>query len=110
MTVAPLDAVDEFAVSERVHRWYDPTSCCTLVIAHPSAEPDLWSDFLEGAERSYRKHGVECALDVGAIASGDDTALFFAALDDAGRILGGLRAKGPYGSAEQSHALIEWAG
>ena len=110
MTAAPLDLADDVAVSQRVHRWYDPGSGCTLVVAPPWAEPGLWSDFVDGADRSYRTHGVECALDVGALASGQDTALFFAAVDDTGRMLGGLRAKGPYTSARESHALVEWAG
>ena len=51
--------------------------------------------FSLGAERSYRKHGVECALDIDALRSGADTIMFFAMIDDAGRMVGGLRAKGP---------------
>ena len=65
---------------------------------------------MAGAFRSYRKHGVECALDIDPMRSGSDTAMFFAVLDEAGRILAGLRAKGPLRSAEDSHALVEWAG
>jgi len=50
--------------------WRDPDIGCTVVISHPSADPGLWSEFLAGAYRSYRKHGVECVLDVDALRSG----------------------------------------
>jgi hypothetical protein len=36
--------------------------------------------------------------------------MFFAMIDDAGRMVGGLRAKGPLRSADDSHAVVEWAG
>jgi hypothetical protein len=81
-----------------------------MLAATPSALPDLWQEFLDGAQRSYRKHGVECALDVDAIADGRDTAAFFVAVDPHGRVVGGVRVKGPYGSADESHAVVEWAG
>jgi hypothetical protein len=42
--------------------------------------------------------------------TGSDTVMFFAVLDDAGRMLAGLRAKGPLRSADDSHAVVEWAG
>jgi hypothetical protein len=67
-------------------------------------------DYLAGAQRSYRKHGVERALNMAQIQDGNDTALFFAAVDDSGKVIGGTRAKGPYRRAEDSHAAVEWAG
>jgi hypothetical protein len=70
----------------------------------------LWDEFSRGAQRSYRKHGVEAALDVDALRDGADTPMFFAVIDDAGRMVGGLRAKGPLRSADDSHAIVEWAG
>jgi hypothetical protein len=90
--------------------WWDADSECTLVLAEPSAEPELWSDYLEGARRSYHKHGVDCALDIDAVRDGNDTILFFTALNNEGRILAGVRAKGPLLSADDSHAVVEWAG
>ena len=90
--------------------WRDPDIGCTLVVSQPSADPDLWSDYSAGAQRSYRKHGVECALDVEALRSGADTAMFFAVVDDDGRVVAGVRAKGPLRSADDSHAVVEWAG
>jgi hypothetical protein len=90
--------------------WRDPHINCTLAVAQPSTDPALWSEFVAGAHRSYRKRGVECALDIDEMRTGADTAMFFAVLDDAGRMLAGLRAKGPLQSAEDSHAVVEWAG
>jgi len=90
--------------------WRDPDIGCTLVLSHPLADPGLWSEFLAGAHRCYRKHGVECVLDVDALRGGADTVMFSAVVDDAGEVIGGLRAKGPLRSADDSHAVLEWAG
>lgn len=90
--------------------WWDPDTECTLVVSQPSADPSLWKEYLAGAQRSYRKHGVECALNLDAIRDGKDTVLFFAAIDATGRVAAGVRAQGPYLSADESHAVVEWAG
>jgi hypothetical protein len=42
--------------------------------------------------------------------TGSDTVMFFAGLDDAGRMLAGLRPKGPLLSADDSDAVVECAG
>lgn len=98
-----------FRLSERLS-WRDPDIEATLVLSQPYLDPELWDEFTCGAERSFRKHGVECALDVDALRSGADTFMFCAAIDDDGRMLAGLRAKGPLRSADESHAVIEWEG
>lgn len=90
--------------------WWDADAECTLVMSEPSTDKALWRDYLLGAARSYRKHGVEAALDVDAVQRAGDTALFWAILDAAGRVVGGLRAVGPLQSPDDSHAVIEWAG
>jgi hypothetical protein len=36
--------------------------------------------------------------------------MFWATLDEAGKIIGGVRAKGPLTSADDSHAVVEWEG
>jgi hypothetical protein len=95
---------------ERSPSCWDPDSECTIVFAQPAIERDLWTDYVRGACHSYRKHGVERALDMGALHRGDDTILFAACVNDAGRVVGGLRAKGPYQSADECHALLEWTG
>jgi hypothetical protein len=79
-------------------------------MSQPEREPDLWLEYLHGAERSYRAHGVDAAIDVAEIRDGHDTAMFWAALDSSGQVIGGVRAKGPLASADDSHAVVEWEG
>jgi hypothetical protein len=107
----PLDfgLHDGFPLADNIS-WWDSDAECTMVLSHPEVDPDLWHEYLRGAERSYRAHGVERALDVGAIRDGADTAMFWTTIDAAGRVIGGLRAKGPLRSADDSHATVEWAG
>lgn len=90
--------------------WWDADTGCTLVLARPSDEPTLWDQYLAGAHRSYLRHGVQAALDIDSIRKGTDTILFFAALDLSGRMVAGVRAKGPLIDADDSHAVVEWEG
>ena len=62
--------------------WRDPDVEATLVLSQPDVDPDLWDEFACGAEHSFRKHGVEDALDVDALRTGSDTILFCAAIAD----------------------------
>jgi hypothetical protein len=96
--------------TDRTISFWDPDAECELVVGQPSVERDLWVEYVAGARLSYRKHGVESALDTAEIFDCDNTALFFAAIDRAGRVIGGVRAKGPYRNAEDSHAVEEWRG
>jgi hypothetical protein len=111
MTTVSLDTTtaEKFSLPKSFG-WRDSHINCTLVVAQPSTAPELWSEFVAGAYRSYRTRGVEDALDVDTMRTGSDTLMFFAVLDDAGRMLAGLRAEGPLRSADDSHAVIEWAG
>jgi hypothetical protein len=111
MTTVSLDTTtaEKFSLPKSFS-WRDSQTNCTLAIAQPSTDPELWSEFVAGAYRSYQKRGVENALDVDTMRTGSDTVMFFAVLDDAGRMLAGLRAKGPLLSADDSHAFVEWAG
>jgi hypothetical protein len=111
MTTVSLDPTpaEKFSL-DKSFSWRDTHINCTLMVAQPSSEPELWSEFVAGAYRSYSNRGVEEALDIETMRSGSDTVMFFTVLDDAGRILAGLRAKGPLRSADDSHALVEWAG
>jgi hypothetical protein len=90
--------------------WWDCDAEATMVLSRPDADRDLWNEYLRGAVSSYRRHGVERAIDIGAVSDGTDTAMFWATLDSTGRVIGGLRAKGPLASADDSHATVEWAG
>lgn len=110
MPITALQAVPRPGSHIPSHSWWDDDAECTLVMSHPSADRDLWRDYLRGAERSYRKHGVQSALDVDDIVDGRDTALFWTAVDTAGRVIGGVRAKGPLTGPDDSHAVVEWAG
>ncbi len=105
----PLGLASDCGLSENIS-WFDPDAECTMVLSQPTTDRALWEDYLRGAEHSYRRHGVERALDADAIRKGADTAMFWAALDSSGRVIGGLRAKGPLTSADDSHATVEWAG
>jgi hypothetical protein len=111
MTVPHTAAARRNVVSlERTPSCWDPDSETTIVFAHPAIERDLWMDYVRGACQSYRGHGVERALDMDALQNGADTILFAACVNDAGRVVGGLRARGPYQSADECHALLEWNG
>lgn len=80
----------------------------TLTAATPLGAPELWSRYVAGAWESYSRHGVTAALDMDEVASGATTTLFYVVLDPAGKMLGGVRAQGPYAMIEQSHVLTEW--
>jgi hypothetical protein len=111
MTVPHTEAEQRNTLGlERTPSCWDPESECTIVFAHPEVEPDLWIDYVRGACQSYRKHGVEKALDMDALQNGADTILFAACVNGAGRVVAGLRARGPYQSADECHALHEWNG
>jgi hypothetical protein len=89
--------------------WWDPEAECTLVIAKPSDDSDLWQEYLAGAERTYRRHGVGAAFDGEAIGRSSATTAFWALLDSTGQVVGGVRAIGPLTSPDDSHAIVEWA-
>ncbi|MCV7442523.1 hypothetical protein AWB91_05075 [Mycobacterium paraense] len=90
--------------------WRDQATGCWVAASTPEADPELWEQYLDGAFQSYRRHGLEWVLDVDAVRDGTDTALFFAAIDPGGRVVGGTRVVGPLQTPEDSHALDEWDG
>jgi hypothetical protein len=102
-------ATDAFRLQQRLS-WHDVDTGCTLIVSQPAIDSALWAEYSVGAQLSYREHDVECALDVEALHSGADTIMFFAVINHDGRLLAGVRAKGPLRSADDSHALVEWAG
>jgi hypothetical protein len=111
MTVPQIEPAGRNFVSlERSPSCWDPDSECTIVFAQPATERDLWTDYVRGACQNYRKHGVEKALDMDALRHAADTILFAACVNDAGRVVAGLRARGPYQSADECHAILEWNG
>lgn len=90
--------------------YFDPVSGRHFVAARPAEQPELWAAYIEGALRSYRLHNVQTAIEFEKVRDGRCTALFFAAVECDGRVIGGLRVQGPYTRADQAHALGEWAG
>ena len=88
--------------------WFDSDTRCTIVVSTPAADPALWAEFVDGAARSYHRHGIERALDMDSLTDEANTQLFHAVVSDAGAVMGGIRAKGPLDSAEESHAIVEW--
>lgn len=111
MSVSTLDASDSLSLClEGRIEWWDPDTECTLIASDPTTEPELWAEYVEAARDSYSRHGVERALDLDSLRDPADTSLFLAAIDGTGRMVAGVRAKGPYGEAAESHAIVEWDG
>jgi hypothetical protein len=110
VTILHEDAITRSLQLSENYSWHDAESDTTIVVSQPQADPELWTEYLAGAQRSYHKYGVDAALDWDEIADGSATALFFAAIDSSGKVVGGVRAKEPYDDAEESHAVVEWAG
>jgi hypothetical protein len=111
MTVPQTEAASRNFISlKNTPSYWDPSTECTIVFAQPAIERELWTDYVRGACRSYRMHGVDKALDMDALRSGADTIMFVACVDGAGRVIGGVRGRGPYRSADECHAILEWNG
>ncbi len=111
MTVAELPRTFiSTGVDGALMSWWDADAECTVAIASPSDTDALWQEYLDGAERSYRTHGIGAAIDVDAIRRSGDTTLFWTMLDTTGTVVAGIRAVGPLTSPEETHAVVEWAG
>lgn len=90
-------------------RYFDTHLNCTVTATTPTADPVSWTRFMTGARASYRKYGVEAALEFDTVIGGESTSLFFLARDSHGTAVGGFRIQGPYASPRDTHADIEWA-
>jgi hypothetical protein len=111
MSVATLDYGYAGSLSSDTYiEWWDEATDCTLVVAAPCADHRLWAEYLAGARESYGKHGVACALELDSLCDPTKTSLFLAAVDGSGRVVAGVRAKGPFSTPGESHALVEWSG
>jgi hypothetical protein len=104
--INPAQSTDRYG---RVACW-DPVAECTLIMAKPAAEPELFAAYHRGAVANYARFGVSDALDPDLQRCADDTALFWTLMDLDGRVVGGVRAKGPLRTPEDAHAVVEWAG
>ena len=101
VTAVPTTTVSECG-------YFDATSNCRFLVATPASHPRLWREYLDGARENYRRHGVESVVEYDEVADGFSTTMFFAALDNEGRVVGGVRVQGPYMCADQAHAVQEW--
>lgn len=93
-----------------ISNWWIPEAACRLVVATPTAAPSLWRSYVDGAFESYRRFGVERALEYDKIRDGVGTKIFFAALDEDRTVIGGARTPGPLSAVTDAHALQEWNG
>jgi len=106
MTVRELVPTDQ--LSRSVSFW-DPSSGTRIEAHAPSARPDLWHRYVEGVTRSYRRYGVERALDLESFADGASTSLFFVAMSSDAEVVAGLRVHGRLSNPGQAHAMLEYA-
>lgn len=79
-------------------------------INRPIDRQDLWESYLSGAIASYRKHGVELALDLPSIRTGATTSLFTVGVDSNGNVVSGMRVQGPLRSSDDAHITEEFSG
>jgi hypothetical protein len=87
-----------------------PRNGYRVAVTTPTTAPDLWRRYLVEAEASYAAHGVADVLDLDRLRDGRSTSLFFAAFAPDGRLVGGIRAQGPYSDPDQAHAVATWEG
>jgi hypothetical protein len=102
-------ALDPTGVDGALLSWWDSDAECTVAVCRPADNDSLWQEYLVGAERSYRRHGIEAAIDIDEIRRAGDTTLFWTMVDGAGSVVGGIRAIGPLTSPDETHAVVEWA-
>ncbi len=51
-------------------------SDCRMVVGIPAQDPELWAAYLAGALQTYRRFGVENALEFDEIRDGISTSMF----------------------------------
>lgn len=107
-TLATDEARTTTAARQLTYR--DAGSGLRVVVRAPADDPAGWQEYLGGAVRSYRRHGVSAVLDLDVVRDGRTTALFLTVHDDAGRVVAGMRTQGPYAHPDESHAVLEWEG
>jgi hypothetical protein len=76
----------------------------------PRISPNEWRQYLAGAEASYRRHGVESALELDSVRDGASTSMFVVAREPAGTIVGGVRFQGPLMAVDEAHVSTEFEG
>lgn len=109
VVAATAENVSVAATHNIVGNYAVPNTTVLIVMARPESRPDLWTQYLDGLERTYLSFGAEAALDLRAIFTGRELPLFAVAVDAAGDVVGGLRAHGPFVDPSEAHAVAEFA-
>lgn len=110
MAVETIAVGHELPCSGRVLRFRDNASGYGFWVSTPDRSPHLWDRYLQGALDVYRHYGIQRALAYDTIADGRCTAVFFAATDAWGEVVGGVRVQGPYSWVAEVESLAPWAG
>jgi len=87
----------------------DRTTGLRFEAHHPQGRPDLWHQYLDGAEARYRKFGIANLLGRPQLEAAEGVSLFFVGIDDEGVVRAGVRCHGPLDAMTASQALVEMA-
>jgi molybdopterin/thiamine biosynthesis adenylyltransferase len=87
----------------------DRTTGLRFEAHHPQERPDLWHQYLDGAEARYRKFGIASLLERPQLEAAEGVSLFFVGIDDEGVVRAGVRCHGPLDAMTASQALVEMA-
>ncbi|MHB1584105.1 MAG: Rv1355c family protein [Acidimicrobiales bacterium] len=87
----------------------DRTTGLRFEAHHPQERPDLWHQYLDGAEARYRKFGIASLLGRPQLEAAEGVSLFFVGIDDEGVVRAGVRCHGPLDAMTASQALVEMA-
>lgn len=87
----------------------DRTTGLRFEAHHPQGRPDLWQQYLDGAEARYRKFGIDELLGRSQLEAAQGVSLFFVGIDDEGVVRAGVRCHGPLDATTASQALVEMA-
>jgi hypothetical protein len=89
--------------------YIDASSGLTFEVHHPMARPDVWREYLEGAQTEYAKHGVGQAFHRAEIENAQGVSMFFVGRRADGTVAAGIRCHGPLTRVEESESLREMA-
>ncbi len=87
--------------------YVDASSGLTFEVHHPMARPDVWREYLDGAEAEYARHGVGQAFHRAEIEDAAGVSMFFVGRRADGTVAAGIRCHGPLTSIEESESLRE---
>ena len=87
----------------------DRTTGLRFEAHHPTARPDRWVAYLEGAAREFARYGLGDLVDRRALERADGVPLFFVGVDADDQVVAGLRCHGPLEGPAASQVLAEMA-